>query len=260
MTTLARCLILAFLTVLLECPNARAGRPLTIDDAAPVATGQLEFELGFSQSRPIGGGHDHKAPMLGLTFGVYDKLEVGLALQRSNRDYPGSAPVRGFEDLHVNAKYKLVDESSALPALAGAVDLKMPSASRAKGLSTGRGDQALLMIASKTFTPVALHANLGYRIVGDRPGARLYNVLHGGAALEWLIAPHWSMVGEVTGAGRAANRASNEANFQVGARFNALPNLLLDAAVGRTLRASGSAIQGTFGLTWTIDLTTPQKP
>ncbi len=148
--------------------------------------------------------------MLGLTYGLYDNLEVGLALQRANRDRLGSLPVRGFEDL--NAKYKFIAESSAAPASAATLDLKLPSASRANGLSTGRADQALLLIASKSFTPVALHANLGYRIVGDRPGARLGNVPHGGAAL------------------------------------------------GRSLRPTGTAVQTTFGLTWTLDLAKARRP
>lgn len=245
---------------LIGCASAFAGRPLSVDDAAPVATGQLDFELGFSQARPIGGGRDHKLPMLGLTYGVYQNLQLGIAIQRANQDGPGSAPVRGFEDLHLTAKYKFVQESPALPAFAAALDIKLPSASRAMGLSTGRGDEALLLIASKTFTPIALHANLGYRIVGDRPGDRLNNIPHGGAALEWLITPHWSLVGEITGAGRAANPARNEANILLGGRFSALPNLVLDMAVGRTLRSTETAIQGTFGLTWTLDLTHTQRP
>lgn len=251
---------LALLAWLVGCASAFAGRPLTIDDAAPVATGQLEFELGFAQARPIGGGRDQKSPTLGLTYGAYENLEVGLTIQRINQDGPGSAPVRGFEDLHLNAKYKFVEESPALPAFAGALDFKLPSASRAKGLSTGRSDQALLLIATKTFAPLALHANLGYRIVGDRPGARLNNIPHGGVALEWHLAPHWSMVGEITGAGRTANRARNEANFQLGGRFSALPNLLLDLAMGRSLSATGTAIQGTFGLTWTLNLSNAPRP
>lgn len=226
MTTLVRSSIFAVLIVCFWCASALAGRPLTVDDAAPVATGQVEIELGFAQGRLIGGGRDQKSPMLGLTCGAYENLEVGLAIQRTNHDGPASAPVRGFEDLHLNAKYKFVDEAPALPAFAGALDFKLPTASRAQDLSTGRSDQALLVIASKTFTPFALHANFGYHIVGDRAGARLNNVLHGGAALEWHLAPHWSMVGEITGAGRAA----------------------------------GTAIQATFGLTWTLDLTNTQRP
>jgi len=246
--------ILVLLILLMESASVFAGRPLTIDDAVPVTAGQLEIELGFSYLRPDSGGQDHKLPLLGVTYGIFQQLEIGIAIQRTDQDKPRVAHIQGFEDLHVNAKYKFSEESPSLPALAAALDVKLPTASRARGLSTGRSNQSLLFIATKTLSPYIINANLGYTKVGDRPGDRLKNILHGGAAMEWLFTPQWSMVSEITGASRTYRTARHEANFQLGARFSVLPNLVLDLAVGRSLLPTGTAVQGTFGLTWTVDL------
>ena len=247
-------LILAAFLFLIEAAIAYAGRPLTIDDVAPVAPGQLEIELGFYHGLPNGGARDQKWPIVTTTYGVLDRLEFGLAIQRINQDVPRAAPSRGFEDLHINAKYKFFDETEGFPALAAAMDVKLPTANRSKGLSTGKADETFLLIATKSLAPLALHANLGYTIVGNVTGAQLRNRLRGGSAMEWALDSQWSMVGEVTGASRADIGAKNEADFQLGFRYALQPTLVLDFAAGRSLRCSGTSVQGTFGLTWTIDI------
>lgn len=99
-----------------------------------------------------------------------------------------------------------------------------------------------------------IHTNLGYTIVGNLPGAKLRNRLRGGSAMEWALDSQWSMVGEVVGTSRAEIGGKNEADFQFGVRYALQPTLVLDFAAGRSLRSSGTAVQGSFGLTWTIDI------
>lgn len=247
-------LILVVLVILIEVTTAHAARPLTIDDVAPVAAGHLENELGFHHGLPNGGGWDQKWPVAALTYGVFDRLEVGLAIQRINQDGPGTAPTRGFEDLHFNAKYKFLNETTGFPALAAAMDIKLPTANRSKSLSTGKADETLLLIATKSLAPLAIHANLGYTIVGNVAGANLRNRLRGGSAMEWALDRQWSIVGEVTGASRAEIGGKNAADFQLGFRYALQPTLVLDFASGRSLRSSATSVQGTVGLTWTIDV------
>jgi Putative MetA-pathway of phenol degradation len=232
---------------------AFAGRPSTIDDVEPVGPGRLEIELGLYQGLPDGAGRDQKGPVTALAYGVLERLELGLAIQRINQDVSPSPAAEGFEDLHINAKYKFLEETNAYPALAVTFDIKLPTASRSKGLSTGKTDETLLWIASKSFAPLALHANLGYMIVGNLAGAKLRNRLRGGSSAEWALDRQWSMVGELSGASRAEIGGKNEADFQLGFRYALRPTLVFDFAGGRSLRSSGTTVQGTFGLTWTID-------
>lgn len=247
-------LILAAFLILIETAVAHAARPLTIDDVAPVAAGHLEIELGFHHGLPNGGGWDQKWPVAALTYGVFDRLELGLAIQRINQDGPGTAPTRGFEDLHFNAKYKFLNETTGFLALAAAMDIKLPTANRPKSLSTGKADETLLLIATKSLAPLAIHANLRYTIVGNVAGANLRNRLRGGSAMEWALDSQWSMVGEVIGTSRAESGGKNDADFQFGVRYALQPTLVLDFAAGRDLRSSGTAVQGSFGLTWTIEI------
>jgi hypothetical protein len=62
------------------------------------------------------------------------------------------------------------------------------------------------------------------------------------------------LVGEIFGASRAAQGDKNEAAFQLGARYAVTPGFVLDAAAGRSLRSSGTSVQGTVGFTWTLDI------
>lgn len=169
-----------------------------------------------------------------MTYSVFEQLEVGLAIQRINQDGPGTAPTRGFEDLHFNAKYKFLNETAGFPALAAAMDVKLPTANRSKGLSTGKADETLLLIATKSLAPLVIHTNLGYTIVGNLPGAKLRNRLRGGSAMEWALDSQWSMVGEVVGNSRAEIGGKNEADFQFGVRYALQPTLVLDFAAGRS--------------------------
>jgi hypothetical protein len=247
-------IVFATLFLLIDIASVHAGRPLTIDDAAPVPASHLEIETGFSHGLPHGGSRDQNWPILTATYGVFNRLELGLAIQRTNQDAPQAKPTKGFEDLHLTAKYKFLDETAAVPALAFSLDVKLPTANRFKGLSTGKADETLLLIATKSFTPLTLNANLGYTIVGTTAGTKLRNQLRGGTAMEWAIYRQWSIVGEITGASRAEIGGKNEADFQLGARYALQPSLVFDVAAGRSLRSSGTTVQGTFGLTWTFDV------
>ena len=233
---------------------ADAGRPLVVDDAEPVALNHLELEIGFAYSRPVGGGRDQKLPALTLTYGIIHNLELGLAITRVNQDFPKEPPLRGFEDLHIAAKYRLIAAQSTLPAIALAIDVKAPTANQQKGLSSGKTDTALLLIASKSWHDLRFHTNLGYSVIGKVRGAELKNIIHGGLAAEKALNPQWSVVGEVYGASRPSRQSTNEANFHLGLRYSVNPALVLDGAIGRSLLATGNRIAATAGITWTFDL------
>jgi hypothetical protein len=91
-------------------------------------------------------------------------------------------------------------------------------------------------------------------------GEKLKNRVFGGLAGEWPFSPRWTLVGEVFGFSREASGDRNSAEFQLGLKYSFAPNLVLDAAAGRSLRSVGNSIRGTAGLTWLIDLSQVIKP
>ncbi|HWP58868.1 MAG TPA: transporter [Candidatus Acidoferrales bacterium] len=231
-----------------------AARPLVVDDAPTVPRGNLEIELGVSYAAAAHSTREQGLPVIGIAYGVFERLEAGIALQRVKNDSRGSAPVEGFEDLHLAAKYNLIEERATFPALSLALDIKAPTASRRKGLSSGRWDESFLFIATKSFAPLVFHLNAGYVIVDSPPGGKLKNIIRGGFAFEWPFRERWVLVGEIFGSSRPAAGEPNEAAFQVGFRYLLNPAFVLDAAGGRSLRSTGAEFQITSGFTWLFDL------
>jgi len=240
--------------VLTSANVSLAGRPLVVDDAAPVAAGHVEVEIGLSRTRAHGGGREQALPIITVAYGIIDMLEIGLGIQRVNHDPRGESPTRGFEDLHLLTKFSVIEETEVLPAATFSVDVSVPTANKAKGLSTGNSDQAFTFIMSKFDGLTGFHLNLGYLLVDSPPGAKLKNRLRGGMAADYGIHPAIVLVGEVFGSSRANKGEKNEASFQLGVRYAVSPRLVLDAAAGRSLRSSGASVHGTAGLTWTIDI------
>jgi hypothetical protein len=231
-----------------------AGRPLVVDDAEPVPTGHLELEFGASYARLYGGGREQVGPVMTAAYGIVDFLEFGLGIQRVNNDLRGEPPARGFEDLHLLAKFRFLEENDIAPAAALSLDVSVPTANKSKGLSTGNSDQAFTLILSKLYEPAGLHLNLGYQLVDSPRGEKLKNRVTGGIAGEYALSDAFTLVGEIFGASRAAQGDKNEAAFQLGARYAVSPGFVLDAAAGRSLRSSDTSVQGTMGFTWTVDI------
>lgn len=234
--------------------SASAGRPLVVDDAPPVAEGHIEAELGAVQSYPNNGGWNRGLPVMAVGLGLGKGVEAGFAIQRLDSNLKGEPRRRGFEDLHLNGKYQFLDERRDFPALALAFDLKFPTAGRRKGLSSGKTDEGITLITTKTFDPLALDLNLGYLIAGRPTGEKLENRIQGGLALRRPLRRDWLLVGEISGRSRETSNGENEAHFQVGIRYQLTPAIALDAGAGRSLRATGTRIQTTFGLTWLLPL------
>ncbi len=233
-----------------------AGRPLVVDDAHPVEAGNVQLVWGFTHSIPSNSGRDQQVPAISASYGVYKNLEAGLSIQRTNTDLKGEAPVRGFQDLHLFTKYRFVEEveKGYVPAMTFAFDLKIPTANRHKGLTTGRFDEGFLFIATKHFFPAAFDLNLGYTVVGRRKGENLENQFFGGVAVRYGINQNWRLVGDVYGLTRPARGENPDGNFQFGVRYHYGEFTMFDAAVGRSLLPSGNRFQATFGVTWSTAL------
>ena len=240
--------------LLMDAKVSLAGRPLVVDDAAPVAAGHVEVEIGLSHTRLDGGSRHLALPIIATGYGIIDKLEIGLGIQRVNHHQRGEARVRGLEDLRLLTKFSVIEETEVLPAAAFSLDVSVPTANKSKGLSTGGFDQAFTFIMSKIHGSTGLHLNLGCLLVDSPRGAKLKNRLRGGIAADYGIHPAIAVVGEVFGSSRASKGAKNEAAFQLGLRYALSSSLVLDVAAGQSLRSLDASFLGTAGLTWTIDL------
>lgn len=239
--------------ILITSTDVHAGRPLVIDDASPVPVHHIELEFGLYGKRLDSGEREHTRPAIGVAYGFHPQAEIGMTLRRVDRDGRESHS-HGFEDLHLTTKYRIIEESPSLPAFAIDLDIKLPTANRRKDLSTGKSDQSFRISFTKNLYSLAAHLNLGYALVQSPSGDKLKNRIYGGAATEWLFRPDWVVVAEIFGASRQAQGLSNELEFQLGVKYAPTPQLVLDTAIGRSLRSIGTSVQGTIGLTWLFDV------
>lgn len=86
----------------------------------------------------------------------------------------------GLGDLSLGAAYLFPEETLGF-GLDLSARVKLPTASKAKGLGTGKTDVTVGAEVSKSFGPVTPYASVGYRMPGDPDGFDLHNAWNASA-------------------------------------------------------------------------------
>lgn len=244
----AAALVLAGLPA--RCP---AGRPLVIDDAAPVDAGRVQVEAGAAYLRT------DRATAASLPFTLaygtpYDfEVGVGSALLRNDPGGPaaagdaGGSPDAGPADVSLGAKWRVLDAAAAGRAVALAAAVKFPTADADRGLGTGRADYDLALIVTQVVGPAAVDLNAAVTLVGDPVDGGVDPVWRYGLAVRCPVSAEWWAVAEGFALTPAAGPTVVQVN--VGAQWAVGPDLVFDAAVG-TATDGGPDVAATVGLTW----------
>jgi hypothetical protein len=244
------------LLLALSIDSTQAGRPLAIDDATPVAPWQVEIEMGAGY---VGNDRMHHwdfpvAATLGLGWNL--ELGIGSGGQLEERDElaSGDNPVSGIQDLLFSSKWMVLAETDRQPAQSLVFSMKVPTASRRRGLGSGEPDYDLTWIASKSFGErFSVHVNLGYSWLGDPPGENFPDVLHYGAALGYFVNEEVEFVAELY-ADTPVEDDNTAVLFNAGVRWQAAAGLILDVALGAGLTREAPDLIATVGFTWTFGL------
>jgi hypothetical protein len=225
--TLATFITLACATL---APMTLTAQIFETETARPLRAGQLEVGAGYEFQRSSEG--NETAIPFAFELGITNRL--GLLVEpvayTAIRPKVGSSAT-GVGDLEITASYLLRDESGRIPAIAFALEEKIPTAKN-NLIGTGKPDHAAYIIASKRFGQFDTHANVGYTIVGSPRGLSLSNRIMGALASELSLTPSTILYGEVL--------ASTAAGGGEGAA----------AAPGAPVvpEASGDQIFGTIGI------------
>ena len=132
-----------------------------------------------------------------LEIGLTNRLEFLLEPVAYTAIRPKVGPrATGPGDIEATLTYLLLPEAGARPALATALEVKIPTASNSL-IGTGRADYAGYLIASRRFGKVDVHANVSYTIVGRPAGVQVSNILGGAAAAVWRISERTELFTEV---------------------------------------------------------------
>ena len=237
--------------------DAFAGRPLTIDDADPVAPRQFEFEAGEKfVSYPDCRHWDYP---VGLTYGLVSGVEVGLGFggQFETRSEfmhgTGSKNIceeSGIGDLAVSAKWQFAKESDYMPRQALVPSVKFPTADKDNGLGSGEIDCDLTWIASKSFTDkIGAHINAGYSWIGEPAGEDVGNILHYGLAVDYQASASVQLVGEVFSDRELHGGTDTAVQYNAGFRWNPADGLILDMVGGSKISGDAPDFTVTAGLT-----------
>jgi hypothetical protein len=155
---------------------------LTLDVNADVAT--LYGSVGITNNMEIG----FAAPMVSLSI---DGSRVNTYRGRTFTQASASGRATGLADLVVRTKYTLYNEGAA--ALAGAVDVRLPTGREDDLLGTGSTSYKFSTIGSLEGSRTSAHANAGLQVGG------LATEISYGAAVSVAATTTVSVVGELLG-------------------------------------------------------------
>lgn len=172
-------------------------QPLETETARLLSKGTYEVGTAFEFQTSAEG--TERAVPLALEYAVTDRLStlvepVAYTAIRPKR----GARATGLGDLEATGFYLLRGETRRVPALAVALEVKLPT-TKDNLIGTGRTDFSSYVIASKRVGRLDAHANLGYTIPGQPPGARLNNTFNGALAGECHLSQRVEVFGEVLG-------------------------------------------------------------
>jgi hypothetical protein len=143
--------------------NTDRGRPVQIEDAAPVERYAFELQLApVRVERENGGSYTWEvAPE--IAYGTLPGTQVEVGFPIAFVDAGGDNPVQGLAGIEVAALHNLNVETRTLPAFAVAVEALLPVG----GLGPANTYTSLKGIATRTFSWARIHINGQYTLGPD---------------------------------------------------------------------------------------------
>lgn len=186
-------------------PLLFAGQPLETETARLLGAKVLEMQSVF-EFQTAKDGNEFALP-LAFEYGITDRLQILVEPVLFSSIHPdGGDSTTGIGDTEATIMYKIADESTFMPALAIATEVKFATASNNR-IGSGKTDYTPFIIASKRIGRWDLHANFGYSIIGEPTGVSAENTFNYAVAAEYYASEKWRFVAEVIGNTSALGRA-----------------------------------------------------
>src|SRR5688500_3136677 len=209
--------------------NLYEGRPLRLDDAYAISTGEIEVEVGagFTLQRRAA---DRGFFPVEVLFGALPNLQIGvgtvLSTDPKNIDEPAKSG-----DLSLGVLYNFNQETLVMPALGARMEVNLPT-----GVDSHGVEVELKGIVTKSFERVSVHLNAGYEFLID-PARRArdgrYELVLGASFP--LGAPQYTratLVADVFTEEAVHRGEPNVGGGEIGVRYQVTPAIVWDLGVG----------------------------
>ncbi|MBI3300970.1 MAG: hypothetical protein HYZ72_02675 [Deltaproteobacteria bacterium] len=209
--------------------NLDEGRPLRLEDAYPIAYGELSVETGprFSLNRRSA---DRFSFPVEILYGAYWNLHLGLGSTPATEPRTIDEPEKSG-DLRTFALYNFNQETLRLPALAAKVSLNFPTGVRSRGVDT-----ELKAMVTRSFGPTRMHLNVGYEFLGSTHNSKRngrYEVVLGVQyPLGYPRHFNTTLLADIFTQQAVRSGESNPTGIEVGIRRQIVPLVVIDAGVG----------------------------
>jgi hypothetical protein len=173
------------------------GQILETETARPVGKGVFEIGSNF-EYQVSSEGHEVALPFA-VEYGFSNRLELLVEPVAYTAIRPKVGPrATGSGDLEATLTYLALRETSGLPALALAGEVKFPTTNNTL-IGTGKTDYTGYLIGSKRFGRLDTHADIGYTIVGHPAGTLLKNIWNFAFGWERALGASSELYGEFIG-------------------------------------------------------------
>ena len=230
-------------------PAANPTRPAWDYAASTTQCGVAEVDSGWME-QPMGGGVRLEMLTSSMRYGLTPKLDLRWGLTNHiNQSGGGTAALEGVGDQWLNARYRFVERSKWMAALAFDYGFKIPMANPAKGFGSGFVDHQFTMIASRDLGKNHFDFNAVGTVVGEKQGHD--GAAQFGLALTRPVTPKLSLILEAYGGPQPGTSNRFGAAF-AGASYVLRQTLVLDGAYSRTYTEGSPRQQLIFGFTFAM--------
>ena len=209
--------------------NLDESRPLRLEDAYPIAYGELSVETGarFSLNRQ---NPDRVAFPMELLYGAYWNLQLGLGSTLATEPRTIDEAEKSG-DLRTFVLYNFNQETLRLPAFAVKVSVDFPTGMHSQGVDT-----ELKGILTRSFGQIRTHLNAGYEFIGNAAdgerNGRYELVLGAQYPVRYRHFLNTTVLADVFTQQAVHIGESNPTGVEIGIRKQVAPLTVLDVGVG----------------------------
>lgn len=209
--------------------NLDQGRPLRLEDAYPVADGEMTVEAGAGLTVQRRGPHRGFFP-LELLYGALPNLQIAVGTLLSTDPHEiDDRPKSG--DLRLSALYNFNQETITIPAFALELGMDAPTGVDAVGYGV-----EMKAIVTKSIERLSFHFNAGYEFFTDRRRDERDGRYELALGTSYPIgAPKFTratLLADVFAEQSSHVRGSTTVGAELGLRYQLTPRIVWDAGVG----------------------------